>query len=87
MSAVESIDPECLGVIILVARLLPKPSRVCLFPAKPHIKDLCEVLNAHSIMECVDSLPMAMERVQAVLREATSSEELPDEEAGLAQAR
>ncbi len=87
MSAVESIDSECLGVILLVARLLPKPSRVCLFPAKPHIKGLCELLHAQSIVECVDSLSTAMERAQDVLIEAASPGELPDEEPGLAQAR
>jgi anti-anti-sigma regulatory factor len=80
LSAVESIDSECLGLIILVARLLPKPSLVFLVPAMPQIRDLSKLLEAQSIIEFADSLESARNRIQEVFPQAVLNEEVFNEE-------
>lgn len=67
ISAVESIDSACLGVIILLARLLPPPARICLMGARREIRILCEVVRINSVIGLAETRDEAIAHIHAYL--------------------
>ena len=67
LTRLESLDSATLGVIVLLARLLPSPARVCMFGARREIRTLCEVLRINAVIGIAETREEAVAEIHEYL--------------------